>query len=140
MGAISPHPMETPELIELAGELIARPLINKINEKGFLRPCILYPGCFVSLDNAKQPTHIRVSEINIRPGEPEAQPVARRLRNLGVLIEAMFAGRLDEIKPEVREDQLSLCAGLVTGAGGPDGQKGNPWSGPPFVQDHGYPF
>ena len=141
MGAISPHPMETPELIALAGELIARPLIDKMKEKGFLRPCILYPGCFVSLDNAKQPTHIRVSEINIRPGEPEAQPVARRLRNLGVLIEAMFAGRLDEIKPEVRDDQLALCAGLVTGAGGPDGQKGYPWSctkGEPVEIDFNY--
>ena len=141
MGAISPHPMETPELIALAGELIARPLIDKMKEKGFLRPCILYPGCFVSLDNAKQPINIRVSEINIRPGEPEAQPVARRLRNFGVLIEAMFTGRLDEIKPEVREDQLALCAGLVTGPGGPDGQKGYPWSctkGEPVEIDFNY--
>jgi phosphoribosylamine--glycine ligase len=120
--------METPELIELAGKLIARPLIDKMKEQGYLRPCILYPGCFVSLDNTKKPTNIRVSEINIRPGEPEAQPVARRLRNLGVLIEAMFAGKLDVVRPEVREDQLALCAGLVTGPGGPDGQKGYPWS------------
>jgi phosphoribosylamine--glycine ligase len=141
MGAISPHPMETPELIALAGTLIARPLINKMKEKGYLRPCILYPGCFVSLDNAKQPTNIRVSEINIRPGEPEAQPVARRLRNLGVLIEAMFAGKLDEVIPEVRDDQLALCAGLVTGPGGPDGQKGYPWSctkGEPVEIDFNY--
>jgi phosphoribosylamine--glycine ligase len=141
MGAISPHPMETPELIALAGKLIARPLIDKMREKGYLRPCILYPGCFVSLDNAKQPTNIRVSEINIRPGEPEAQPVARRLRNLGVLIEAMFAGKLDVVKPEVREDQLALCAGLVTGPGGPDGQKGYPWSctkGEPVEIDFNY--
>ena len=141
MGAISPHPMETPELIALAGKLIARPLVDKMKEKGYLRPCILYPGCFVSLDNAKQPTNIRVSEINIRPGEPEAQPVARRLRNLGVLIEAMFAGKLDEIKPEVRDDQLALCAGLVTGPGGPDGQKGYPWSctkGEPVEIDFNY--
>ena len=29
-----------------------------------------------------------MSEINIRPGEPEAQPVIRRLRNLGNLIRA----------------------------------------------------
>ncbi len=141
MGAISPHPMETPELIALAGKLIARPLIDKMKEKGYLRPCILYPGCFVSLDNAKQPTNIRVSEVNIRPGEPEAQPVARRLRNLGVLIEAMLAGKLDAVKPEVRDDQLALCAGLVTGPGGPDGQKGYPWSctkGEPVEIDFSY--
>ncbi|MGD9151839.1 MAG: hypothetical protein PVG40_16225, partial [Desulfobacterales bacterium] len=28
MGAISPHPMETPELIQMAGDLIARPLVD----------------------------------------------------------------------------------------------------------------
>jgi phosphoribosylamine--glycine ligase len=112
MGAISPHPMETPDLISLAGELIAKPLIENMKQKGYLRPCI-----------------------------PEAQPVARRLRNLGVLIEAMFAGKLDEVKPEVRDDQLALCAGLVTGPGGPDGQKGYPWSctkGEPVEIDFNY--
>ena len=141
MGAISPHPMETPELITMAGDLIARPLVDKMKDKGYLRPCILYPGCFVSLDNYRRPTHIRVSEINIRPGEPEAQPVARRLRNLGVLLEAMFEGKLEQVKPEVREDQLAICAGLVTGPGGPDGQKGYPWSctkGEPVEIDFNY--
>jgi phosphoribosylamine--glycine ligase len=141
MGAISPHPMETPELLRMAGDLIARPLVDTMKAKGYLRPCILYPGCFVSLNNNKQPTHIRVSEINIRPGEPEAQPVARRLRNLGTLIEAMFDGKLNRVEPEVREDQLAICAGLVTGPGGPDGQKGYPWSctkGEPVEIDFNY--
>jgi len=128
MGAVSPHPMETPELIEMAGQTIAQPLIHKIKEKGLLRPSILYPGCFVSLDSFKRPTKIRVSEINIRPGEPEAQPVARRLRNLGALIKATLEGNLSEVEPEVRMDQIALCCGLVTGPGGPDGQKGYPWS------------
>jgi phosphoribosylamine--glycine ligase len=40
----------------------------------------------------------------------------------------MFRGELDQVQPEVREDQISLCVGLVTGPGGPDGQKGYPWS------------
>jgi phosphoribosylamine--glycine ligase len=75
-----------------------------------------------------RPTHIRVCEINIRPGEPEFQAVVRRVRNLGPLIQALFTGRLDQVQPEVREDQISLCVGLVTGPGGPDGQKGYPWS------------
>ena len=63
------------------------------------------------------------------------------MRNLGVLIEAMFKGKLDEVKPEVRDDQLALCAGLVTGPGGPDGQKGYPWSctrGEPLEIDFNY--
>jgi phosphoribosylamine--glycine ligase len=127
-GAVSPHPMETPELLEMAGSTIAEPLIQKMKEKGLLRPAILYPGCFVSFDAAMIPLRIRVSEINIRPGEPEAQPVARRLRNLGALIQATLTGDLDTVTPEVRQDQVSLCVALMTGPGGPDGQKGYPWS------------
>jgi len=128
MGAVSPHPLETAQLIEMAGETIARPLINAMRRRGILRPCVLYPGCFVSLDSDRRPTTIRVSEINIRPGEPEAQPVIRRLRNLGAMIEATLAGSLDEVAPEVRHDQVAICFALVTGPGGPDGQKGYPWS------------
>ena len=128
VGAISPHPMETPELIRMAGDTIARPLINAMRELEILRPCIVYPGCFISFDGDMQPTKIRVSEINIRPGEPEAQPVARRIRNLGALIEATAEGNLDKVAPEVREDQIAICIALVTGPGGPDGQKGYPWS------------
>lgn len=127
-GAISPHPMETPELMAYAGRTIAEPLVKVMREKGILRPCILYPGCFVSLDAGMQPKNIRICEINIRPGEPEAQPVARRLRNLGSLIRATLQGNLHETVPEVRSDQLSVCIALMTGPGGPDGQKGYPWS------------
>jgi phosphoribosylamine--glycine ligase len=141
VGAISPHPMESPELLEMAGETIARPVIRAMADRKILRPCILYPGCFVSMNAAGLPTRIRVSEINIRPGEPEAQPVARRLRNLGRLIEATMEGELDRVVPEVREAQVSLCLALVTGPGGPDGQKGYPWSctkGEPVVLDFKY--
>ncbi len=140
-GAISPHPMETPQLIEAAGRLIAEPLINIMKDRGILRPCVLYPGCFVSLDSRMQPVDIRVCEINIRPGEPEAQPVARRLRNFGALIEAALAGNLHEVTPEVRSDQVAVCVALMTGPGGPDGQKGYPWSctkGEPLVMDLKY--
>jgi len=140
-GAISPHPMETPELIEKAGNLIAEPLVRTMKERGILRPCVLYPGCFVSLDSRMRPTGIRVCEINIRPGEPEAQPVARRLRNLGPLIQATLEGNLHKVPPEVRSDQVAVCIALMTGPGGPDGQKGYPWSctkGEPLEMDLKY--
>jgi len=128
VGAISPHPMETRQLVEMAGEAIAKPLIKVMKERNILRPCILYPGCFVSFDSDMRPTKIRVSEINIRPGEPEAQPLARRLRNFGALIKATLEGNLHEVESEVRDEQLAICVALVTGTGGPDGQKGYPWS------------
>ncbi|MCK9375786.1 MAG: hypothetical protein M0P73_06530 [Syntrophobacterales bacterium] len=128
MGSISPHPMESPALMELADETLARPLIRLLKDQGTLRPGVLYPGCFVSFDGNFQPTALRVCEINIRPGEPEFQPVVKRLRNLGALVKAMARGHLDVVAPEVRADQVSLCMALVTGPGGPKQQKGYPWS------------
>jgi phosphoribosylamine--glycine ligase len=132
MGSISPHPFESKGLLDLVSEQVARPLISALAERGLLRPCVLYPGCFASFvldsEHRLQPSTIRVCEVNIRPGEPEFQAVVRRVRNLGPLIRAMFDNTLDQVEPEVREDQISLCFGLVTGPGGPDGQKGYPWS------------
>ncbi len=133
MGSISPHPFESPELLELVKTGIAEPLIKGMREKNILRPCVVYPGCFVSfrLEEAGRrlkPVAVRVCEINIRPGEPEFQAVVRRLRNLGPLIQAMFQGNLHQVPPEVRADQIAVCLALVTGPGGPDAQKGYPWS------------
>lgn len=132
MGSISPHPFETRELMDMAAERIARPFIEHLKEQGILRPCVLYPGCIASFVQDDQeglrPHSLRVCEFNIRPGEPEFQAVVRRLRNLGALIRAMFQSRLHRVSPEVRQDQISICLGLVTGPGGPDGQRGYPWS------------
>jgi len=128
MGSISPHPAETRKVMEMAAEKIFQPLIGAMKKAGYLRQCILYPGCFVSLDENKKPMAIRVCEVNIRPGEPEFQVVARRTRNLGALFEAMFEGKLDKVEVETREDQIAMTMALVTGKGGPKGQKGYPWS------------
>ena len=127
MGAIGMHPAETPELIEMVGDKIIRPFVKEMKKKGILRPCILYPGCRVSIDpETGKPVGILVYEMNIRAGEPEMQVVARRLKNLGELVVAALDGRLDSIKPDVRSDQISICIALVTGPGGPHGQKGYP--------------
>jgi phosphoribosylamine--glycine ligase len=128
MGSISPHPFESRKVIELAKTEIIRPLIEIMKKKGYLRPCVLYPGCFVSFKDGFEPSAVRVCEINIRPGEPEFQPVAKRLRNLGQLIEAAAKGTLDQVEPEIRENQISISMAFVTGPGGPDNQKGYPWS------------
>jgi phosphoribosylamine--glycine ligase len=141
MGSISPHPLESPALLTMAEETLAKPLIATMARRGILRPCVLYPGCFVSFGDNFQPRDIRVCEINVRPGEPEFQPVVKRLRNLGAMVAAMAAGNLAEVQPEVREDQISLCIGLVTGPGGPKQQKGYPWSltkGEPLDVDFDY--
>lgn len=128
MGAVSPHPLGTPEVVEMAKEKIVRPFVEIMRSENILRPCVLYPGCFLSLDEFGKPSGIRVSEWNARPGEPEFQVVAKRIRNLGALIKAVCGGKLDEIEPEIRVDQVSMTVALVTGPGGPQNQKGYPWS------------
>jgi len=141
MGSISPHPMETPELFDMVAEDIVKPFIKVLREKNMLRPCLVYPGCYLSFDGNMAPTRIRVCEINIRPPEPEWQPIIRRIRNLGALIKATIDGNLDEVPPEIRSEQISICTAFVTGTGGPQGQKGYPWSctkGEPVEIDFNY--
>lgn len=129
MAAIGMHPAETSELLKMVGDEVFKPFVEEMKQGGILRPCILYPGCRVSIDPVTgKPVSILVYEMNIRAGEPEMQVVARRLKNLGELIVATIEGRLDEVEPDVRTDQISLCLALVTGPGGPRGQKGYPYS------------
>jgi len=128
MGSISPHPMESKELIEMAATQIIAPFVRALKEKNILRPCLLYPNCFATVDSEMRPIRIRMSEMNMRAPEPEEQPLLRRSRNTGQIVEAMFEGNLHEIVPDVRYDNISMTMALVTGPGGPDGQKGYPWS------------
>ena len=141
MGSISPHPMETPELFAMVAADIVKPFIKALKDKNALRPCLVYPGCYLSFDHNMTPVRIRVCEINIRPPEPEWQPIIRRVRNLGALFKATIDGNLNEVAPEIRSEQISICTALVTGPGGPQGQKGYPWSctkGEPIEIDFNY--
>ena len=127
MAAIGMHPAETPELLKMVGDKVILPFVKEMKKGGILRPCILYPGCRVSIDPfSGKPVDILVYEMNVRAGEPEMQVVARRLKNLGELTVAALEGRLDAVEPDVRSDQISICLALVTGPGGPRGQKGYP--------------
>jgi len=57
------------------------------------------------------------------------------------LIASALNGNLHEVEPEVREDQVAVNIALMTGPGGPDGQKGYPWSctkGEPVAVDMKY--
>ncbi len=125
LATISPHPAETPELLALVGEVIAKPLIEQMRALGILRPCVIYPGCFVNITS--QGIFVRVCEINIRPGEPEFQSVARMVNNLGDLIIAMFTGELDKVKPQVREKHVVISLALFTGPGPTSDYRGYPW-------------
>jgi phosphoribosylamine---glycine ligase len=44
MGAVSPHPLETPEMIAMAGDTIVRPLIQAMRDRGFYDPVCYIPA------------------------------------------------------------------------------------------------
>ncbi|OGE88054.1 MAG: hypothetical protein A2760_01315 [Candidatus Doudnabacteria bacterium RIFCSPHIGHO2_01_FULL_50_67] len=138
MASLGPHPVHSQELLEMAVKQVFRPLIEEMRRRGILRPCILYPGCMVFFNEFGKPASIRVCEINIRPPEPEFQVMLRLVRNFGQLIMAMFEGHLDEVKPDVRDDQIAMTIALVTGPGPGGEYKGYPWRhkpGEPMMLD-----
>ena len=122
LGTISPHPAESPELLAHVEKTIAEPLIIKMRALGILRPCVIYPGCFVNVTS--KGIFIRVCEINIRPGEPEFQSVARMVNNLGDLIISCFTGDLGTVKPRIRENHVVISIALFIGPGPTDDYRG----------------
>lgn len=127
MWSVSPHPMESPELLELARRDIFEPFIKGMRKAGILRSCILYPGCMVFFDAFGKPQSIRMCEMNVRPPDPEFQPMVWRIKNFGALIQAMFKGNLGQVVPEIREDQIAMTLAAVTGPGPDSSYKGYPW-------------
>ena len=58
-----------------------------------------------------------------------------------IVLQATLNGTLSDVPPEVRDEQIAISIALVTGPGGPDGQKGYPWSctrGEPIEIDFKY--
>ena len=126
MGSISPHPLESPALLDLADETIARPLIRLLAEQGTLRPCVLYPGCFASFDGNFTPRPSGCAKSTSDRGSRSSSPWSNGCATWEPW--CGHGGALHEVAPEVRADQVSLCMALVTGPGGPKQQKGYPWS------------
>ncbi len=92
MGAYSPVPIATVELINEIEHAIISPVIKGMREEGTLFKGILYCGLMITEDGPK------VLEFNVRFGDPEAQVVLPRMRN--DIVELMLLacdGRLDEV-------------------------------------------
>jgi len=127
MASVSPHPVQSPALLKLARKQIFEPFIEGMRRKKILRPCILYPGCMVYFNADGCPWDIRLCEMNIRAPEPEFQTMAWLIKNFGHLVEAIFKGNLDEVVPEIRNDQIAMTLALVTGPGPGSEYPGYPW-------------
>nr|MDQ3333411.1 phosphoribosylamine--glycine ligase [Planctomycetota bacterium] len=89
MGAYSPAPLVTPELMDLIIDKILVPTVHGLSKIGRPFNGVLYAGLMLT---AQGP---RVLEFNTRFGDPEAQPVLMRLKtDLFELLLSAAEGRL----------------------------------------------
>jgi phosphoribosylamine--glycine ligase len=114
MGAYSPAPVVTEELMDKITREILVPVVDGMNRNG--SPCkgILYAGIMMTAGGP------RVLEFNVRFGDPETQPILMRLKSdlLEVLL-AVCDGTLDRINLKW-DKRPAVC--VVMAAGGYPGK------------------
>lgn len=109
MGAYSPAPVVTPELLVQIENEIVRPTVEAMRAEGRPYRGVLYVGLMITDAGPK------VVEFNCRFGDPEAQAVIPRLKNdLLEVIQATLDGRLDEIEL-VWDERPCVCVVLASG-------------------------
>ncbi|MEQ1829694.1 MAG: phosphoribosylamine--glycine ligase [Pirellula sp.] len=109
MGAYSPTPVVTTELIETIEDKILVPTIHtmKRNRKPFRG--VLYAGLMLTQTGPK------VLEYNVRFGDPECQPLLMRLQSdLLDILEATVDGRLSEIDNPVWDPRPAICVVMAS--------------------------
>ena len=109
MGAYSPTPVITPEMIETIEDQILVPSIHtmKRNRKPFRG--VLYAGLMLTQTGPK------VLEYNVRFGDPECQPLLMRLQSdLLDILEATVDGRLNEIDPPIWDPRPAICVVMAS--------------------------
>jgi len=124
MGAYSPTPIITPELIDLVVEKVLVPTVHQLKKDGRpFRGC-LYAGLMLTNQGPK------VLEFNVRMGDPETQAVLMRLKtDLAQLLLATAEGNLDSIEAVEWDPRPSVCV-VMASAGYPgDYEKGKPLRG-----------
>ena len=117
MGAYSPAPVVTKELLEVIDKTILKPTIEGLVKDGITYKGVLYVGVIVTKDGSK------VLEYNARFGDPETQCILPRLKNDIVdVFEAIIDSNLANIKL-LWEEKASVC--LVLASGGYPGKYQN---------------
>jgi phosphoribosylamine--glycine ligase len=94
MGAYSPTPLITPQLLDEIIEKVLVPTVHTMKREGRPFRGILYAGLMITGQGPK------VLEFNVRFGDPEAQPVLMRLESdLAEVLLAAAEGRLKKLAP-----------------------------------------
>ena len=114
MGAYSPAPIVTDEVMSQIEREVLVPIIDGLNRDGIDYKGVLYAGLMLTRHGP------RVLEFNCRFGDPETQPLMMRLQS--DLLEVMLAvadGRLDQI--QLKWDPRPAIA-VVAASGGYPGK------------------
>lgn len=97
MGAYSPAPVVTDEVMSFATESVAYPLITELKSRGIDYKGIIYAGLMIDGKGVK------VLEFNCRFGDPETQPILYRMDSD---LTEIFEKTIDE---ELNSVEVSWC-------------------------------
>ena len=99
MGAYSPAPVMTPEIIARTMRAIVEPTLRGMAELGAPFSGVLFAGLMITADGPK------LIEYNVRFGDPECQVLMMRLRDdLLILLSAAADGQLAHISARWRDE------------------------------------
>ena len=109
MGAYSPAPLVTAELMDTIVERILIPTVHTMKSYGCPFRGLLYAGLMIT------PQGPKVLEFNVRFGDPEVQPILMRLKSdLGEVLAAAATGRLEEIGPLDWDPRPAVCVVMAS--------------------------
>lgn len=112
MGAYSPAPLATPELMAKIQTKVLEPAIVALQHRGIDYRGCLYAGLMITPDGEP-----RVVEFNCRLGDPETQAILPLLDTpLEQIVQACIEKRLADLPPIEWKNQSSVC--VVTAAMG----------------------
>lgn len=109
MGAYSPTPLVTDEVMRSVEENILVPTVHQMKRSRRPFRGVLYAGLMITKQG------IKVLEYNVRFGDPECQPLMMRLQSdLVDVLEATVDGRLDEIEPMRWDPRPAVCVVMAS--------------------------
>ncbi|REJ90387.1 MAG: phosphoribosylamine--glycine ligase [Planctomycetota bacterium] len=119
MGAYSPTPIATPEVMDEVIHRILIPLVHTMRKEGAEYTGVLYAGLMLTSQG------IKVLEFNVRLGDPEAQPVLMRLKSdLFDLMWAATSGGLHEFAELEWDERPAVCVVMASEGYPGDYEKG----------------
>lgn len=114
MGAYSPAPVFTPELVEAAERTVVRPVIEGMAREGMPYRGVLYAGLMATDEGPK------VVEFNARFGDPECQVLMMRLAgDIVPILLACARGDLSRVTPPEFLSETVICV-VMAAQGYPD--------------------